>query len=136
MLDWEKDMSTTEAQQETRGAIVPYLRLTQGSLKDEDFRTWFRDVFFREESWGVCKVGRTEDCECAIVNIKYILVGNDLGRINTKISHCPSRQESNNAPTTWLHWPSEIESFLQQNDTTGKKVSLKNDNGKYTLEIQ
>lgn len=135
MLHWEKNMSTTDAQQETKGAIVPYLRLTRGSLKEEDFRSWFRRVFFGGAVWKACECGKAVDCECANVNVEYIVLGNKLGAFKTKISHCPSRQESNNAPTTWLHWPYKIESFLQQNDTAGRRVSLTESNGAYVLEI-
>ena len=135
MLTWEKSMSRTDAQQETKGALVPYLRLTQGSLKDGDYKVWFREVLFGDLAWKECKVGRTDDCECAGVNIEYRISGKNFGDIATEISHCPSRQQSNNAPTTWLHWPSRIEDFLKENDLSENTVILSKNVNKYMIEI-
>ena len=51
MPSWWKNLSTTDAQQQTTGGLVPYLRLTSSSLATGNFQTWFRQSFFSCCSW-------------------------------------------------------------------------------------
>lgn len=48
-----------------------------------------------------------------------------------------TREQSNNAPNTWLHWPDVVRTILTNNNFAGRPVVLTRDNaGLFSLEIQ
>jgi len=135
-LEWKKKLSTTDAQQPTTGGLVPYLRLTKGSLKSEDFQSWFREEFFANAAWAPGQFGREENLEISNIAAKISIDGVNFGQKAFTITHGPHRHESNNTPNTWLHWPVEIQSILHENDYTGYVVVLKrHENGSFELAI-
>jgi len=111
-LVWSKKLSTTDAQQPTSGGIVPYLRLTKGSLKGENFQTWFRDTFFAGASWAPGEFGRETDIEIAKVVISVVVNGVKLGDKPFTVTHGPNRQDKHETPNTWLHWPPAVQEII------------------------
>lgn len=135
LLTWEKKLSTTDAQQQTTGGLVPYLRLTSGSLSGNAFQTWFRNTFFNSVQWAAGTFNN-KPVEEAHVPFEVTIQGVKLGTVNIKVTHDDTRQDSNNAPNTWLHWPDQLSNVLQSNNFAGHQVVLTRDNaGVFHLEI-
>lgn len=136
LLTWEKKLSTTDAQQQTTGGLVPYLRLTSGSLSKENFQTWFRQTFFDNCAWHAGQFNK-KPVEEADVPFDVTVQGLQLGPVLFKVTHDDTREDSNNAPNTWLHWPDQMASILQGNNFTARPVVLtRDDTGAFSLEIQ
>ena len=135
-LIWFKKLSTTDAQQPTTGGLVPYLRLTKGSLKTQDFQTWFREKFFANAPWEPGVFGRESDLEIATISINVMVNGVKFGPRSFTITHGQNRHEKHDTPNTWLHWPPEIQAILQGNDYTNCEVRLtRRESGRFDLEI-
>lgn len=135
MATWHKELSRTDAQQQTSGGIVPYLRLTKSSLTSEDFQTWFRNDFFAAVNWSAGTFGK-EAVEQATVPFLVSLNGVKLGTQNMLITHGAARQASNNTPNTWLHWSDQLQTMLELNNMSGRTVTLTRDNsGGFSLDI-
>lgn len=132
---WSKRLSRTDAQQETTGGIVPYLRLTKSSLTTEDFQTWFRDTFFANQNWQAGMFGR-ESVEQATIPFAVSINGVQIGTQNMLVTHGAARQDSHNTPNTWLHWSDQLQTMLELNDMSGRMVTLThNPNGTFSLDI-
>ena len=136
-LEWTKNLSTTDALQPTQGRLVPYLRLTKGSLTSEDFRSWFREDFFFGADWAPSSFGHETSIESCHVDMTVSINGVAFGAKNLQLTHGQNRRRSNNTANTWIHWPTDIQTFLKDNDTTGHAMTLtrKND-GSFELKIQ
>lgn len=135
MTTWSKRLSRTDAQQETSGGIVPYLRLTKSSLTTEDFQTWFRTTFFANANWQAGTFGK-EVVEQATIPFVVSINGVQIGTQNMLVTHGDARQESHNAPNTWLHWSAQLQTMLELNDMSGREVTLtQNPNGTFSLDI-
>lgn len=133
---WEKKLSRTDAQQPTSGGLVPYLRLTKGSLVNEDFQTWFRKSFFAGAKWQLGTCGKEVGIEEACVDIAVTINGKGLGKMLFRLTHGPYRCERNNTPNTWLHWPQKMQNILQNKDFSGRNIILRRSaNGAISLEI-
>jgi hypothetical protein len=136
VLTWQKNLSVTDAQQPTSGSIVPYLRLTSGSLATGDFQTWFRQQFFSNVAWQAGQLNQ-KAVEAAYVPFTVTVQGIALGTVLFQVSHDDTREQSNNAPNTWLHWPDSVRTILTNNNFAGRPVVLTRDNaGLFSLEIQ
>lgn len=123
-LIWtKKKLSKTDAQQKTTGGLVPYLRLTKGNLRNHDYQTWFRDVFFSGLRWRPAKFGK-EDVEKCEVLMSITFQGTDLGKIKFDVTHGRDRWRSNNTPNTWVHWPPRLQELLTENNITGAQVTI------------
>lgn len=135
MLIWEKPLSTTDAQQETEGSIVPYLRLTKGSLGAQNWQTWFRQTFFVNEAWGPSTFNGNP-VERAAVDFEVFLSRTSLGQETMTVTYLPARADSHNAPSTWVHWSPQIRSRLEAGNFTGALVRLTSGgSAPYRLEI-
>jgi hypothetical protein len=135
-LIWAKKLSVTDAQRETRGGKVPYLRLTRGSDKNVDYQSWFRSEFFVDQNWQAGMFGKEEDLETCKVIISVKFGGVSLGDLVFQATHGPNRWESNNAPNTWLHWPSSLLDLLEKNDMSQKQVILtRQENGSFSMML-
>lgn len=136
LLTWTKNLSQTDAQQETTGGLVPYLRLTKSSLTDEDFQTWFRSEFFAGAAWVPSYFGK-EAVESATIPFQVSVNGINLGAQIFEITHGENRQTKHSTPNTWLHWNAQLAAMLQLNDFTGWPVTLTREtSGVYRLDIQ
>lgn len=136
MVNWWKTLSTTDAQQQTTGGIVPYLRLTSGSLKNQDFRVWFRQTFFNGCGWhpGYFNNKAVEEAQ---IPFRVIIMGQNIGSVLFTVTHDYTRQDNNNAPNTWLHWPNQMAAILQGTNYAGRVISLSRDDANlFSLEIQ
>ncbi len=123
-LIWTKKMSLTDAQKETSGGIVPYLRLTKSSLKEEDFQTWFRTKFFKNLTWVNQPFGREVNVEQSKVIFAVTFSGTIIGDIPFKVTHGSDRWEKHNTPNTWIHWPPKMQELLELNDMSGESIVL------------
>jgi len=133
---WHKPLSTTDAQQPTTGSLVPYLRLTSGSIPVADFQTWFRQTLFGTAAWQPGQFNK-KPVEEAHVPINVTVQGLKLGTMLFLVTHDNTRQGSNGAPNTWLHWPDQMSTILQGNNLAGHEVTITRDNaGVFSLEIQ
>lgn len=136
LLTWEKKLSTTDAQQQTTGGLVPYLRLTSGSLTQNNFQTWFRQTFFDNCAWQAGQFNN-KPVEEAHIPYNVTVQGLHLGTVLFKATHDDTRQNSHNAPNTWLHWPSQMETLLQNNNFANCMIVLtRDDTGAFSMEIQ
>lgn len=135
VLTWIKHLSQTDAQQETTGGLVPYLRLTKSSLEGEDFQTWFREKFFAGAAWAAGYYGK-EPVEQVKVPIEVTVRDLKLGTDVMLVTHGENRKDKHNTPCTWLHWSPGMQEMLSLNDFTGKPARLtRDDNGVYHLDI-
>lgn len=135
-LSWKKKLSITDAQQETTGRIVPYLRMTKGSLRNGDFRTWFRNTMFGALSWQPGSFGKEEDLEVAFADMTVSIDGKSFGKIRVMVTYGPNRSQNNSAPTTWIHWPDQVQIHLQNNNLTGFWAQVEKDSsGNFSLSI-
>lgn len=136
VLTWQKNLSTTDAQQPTSGSLVPYLRLTSGSLTTGGFQTWFRQTFFDNVPWKAGHFNK-KPVEEAHVPFDVTIAGVSLGPVLFTVTHDDTRQDSHNAPNTWLHWPDKVASILENNNYSARPVILtRDDTGAFSLEIQ
>lgn len=134
VLTWVKKMSPTDAQQKTTGGKVPYLRLTKGTIKQNDWHTWFRNTFFANAAWGAGTV-KGEPVEETTIPFEVSIKDVNLGPHALKVTHQPERAESHSAPDTWIHW-GPLRDILEANDFTGRPARLtRDDNGAYRLDI-
>ncbi len=135
-LCWTKKLSDTDAQRDTRGGKVPYLRFTRGADKNIDYQSWFRSDFFADQNWQPGTFGKEEDLETCKVIISVTFGGVSLGDVVFQATHGPNRWESNNAPNTWLHWPSTLLDLLEKNDMSQKQVTLtRHENGSFSMTL-
>lgn len=135
VLTWFKKLSKTDAQQETTGGLVPYLRLTKSSLKGEDFQSWFRNQFFNGVAFVPGVFGR-EHVEIAKIPFEVTVRDVNIGTETLTITHGGDREQSNNTPNTWLHWSSKLEHILQLNDFSARPVRItRDDHGAFHLDI-
>jgi hypothetical protein len=136
-LVWSKKLSKTDAQRETSGGLVPYLRLTRSKLSPaEDWQTWFRDKFFAGQNWQPGTYGRETDIETCKVAFDVTIQGLALGKVSCEVTHGPHRWESNNTPNTWVHWPQKIQDFLHLNDLSGLPVKLtRHPDGRFSMAL-
>lgn len=135
LLTWHKKLSQTDAQQETTGGLVPYLRLTKASLEGEDFQTWFRQEFFGNAAWVAGSFGK-EPVELAKVPFEVSVGGINLGTQTVEVSHGENRKDKHNTPNTWIHWNSQLSAMLQLNNFTDHTVTLtREDTGVIRMDI-
>lgn len=135
VLTWWKKLSLTDAQRETTGSKVPYLRLTKASLEGEDFQTWFREKFFDGAAWSPGQFGK-EECEIATVPFAVTIKDMNVGNEAMTVSHGEDRQASHNAPATWIHWSPKLLQLLELNDFSGRPVRItRDDHGAFHLDI-
>ena len=103
ILEWSKELSTTDAQQETLGSQMRFLRLTQGSLSEtDDFRTWFRETFFAGLTWEWDQTQQTDPEQRAEVQFGVLVPERDLGLHTMIVSYRPERAEQHSAPPIHL----------------------------------
>ena len=136
-LVWTKELSKTDAQQPTKGRLVPYLRLTKSSLQTEDNQTWFRFVYFDDQNWQIGSFGHENAIEFCHVNMRVAINRVNFGTHKIMITHGPNRKDMHDTPNTWLHWPEALQFFMQNNDFSGWPVTLeRQSDGSFTIEIQ
>ncbi len=134
MMKWEKELTQSDAQRETEGAKMPFLRFTKGDAK-HDHTTWFRDVFFASLDWTPDTSKQGRDIEEARISIKVKILGENLGLLLMRLDHDPMRADNHNAPTTHLHYDNKTRGVLESKDLSGCVVALVSDDGNYSLEI-
>lgn len=135
VLTWFKKLSITDAQQKTTGGKVPYLRLTKGTIKKNDWHAWFRNTFFADAAWGAGTV-KNEPVERAKIPFKVTIKDMPIATQSLTVTHKPERAESHSAPDSWIHWSSTLRDILEANDLTGRPVRLtRDDDGAYHLDI-
>lgn len=134
-LKWRKRLSRSDAQQDTRGAKMPFLRFTRGSIPG-DHTTWFREVFFAGADWRHETSRQMHSIETAQIKIHVIINGNDLGERSMKIDHDPARVGNHNAPTTHLHYDAKTRKELESTDLSEHLVVVERDDaGRYSLTV-
>ena len=134
-LTWHKTMTKSDAQQDTEGAKMPFLRFTKGSVH-EDHATYFRNTFFADAPWRATISRHKHSVEEAEINIHVTISGEDLGSRKLLLSHDPQRAGNNSAPTTHLMFDDVIRQKLESNDMTGHQAQVdRDDQGNYYLTI-
>ena len=129
-LVWQKkDLPSSDAQQVSGStAITGVLRLGDANFKIEgekiDRNTYFRDSVFGDLKWT--SIARTNNSPLQVAKCKFkITIDNkEIGEYELRISHDPDRiSGQHNIPTT-IHWGKTLNSYLKQNNITGKTLSL------------
>lgn len=128
-LTWQKDLSMSDAQQDTQGARMRFLRLTKADLSD-DHRTWFREVFFGALEWA--RIGGEEE---AHVILDVTICGQHLGKRTMRLDHAPRRSQNHAAPPTHLHFDHVTRAALESQDLSGHPIRLRKDGKDYFLEV-
>jgi len=135
MPTWKKKLSVTDAQQKTKGRLVPYLRMTKSSLEN-DSRTWFRNTMFGALNWKPGSFGKETNLQVAHVNMAVSINGQPFGNLKVMLTYGPNRSQNNSTPTTWIHWPDSVQNHLQKNNLTGYWAQVERDaSGNFSLAI-
>ena len=135
-LSWSKRLTDSDAQQDTEGGKMPFLRFTKEGT-NHDHRTWFRDVFFADAEWTPSTSQRARPIEEAKVDVRVVILGDDLGIRRMRLDHDPARAENHSAPTTHLHYDNKTRTVLESMNLTGRVVVVERaDDGEYSLEVQ
>ena len=132
-LKWSKKLTLSDAQQETTGAKMPFLRFTKGTTQ-ENHRKWFRETFFGDAIWSP-DTGKGAKFEKTVVKMRVILEGKDVGIRSMRVDHNPDRSGNNSAPTTHLHYDNKTRSELESTNLAGHKVVVKYEDGEYSFEV-
>ena len=133
-MQWSKKMSKSDAQQETKGSLMPF-RFTQENCPG-NFLTWFREEFFHELEWKD-NTNRKQQSEEADITLSVCIQGENLGQRKMKLTHAESRIKNHCAPSTHLSFDKVTKKYLQENDMTGKQIVFSKDlAGCFNLEIE
>lgn len=127
MHSWQKVLTRSDAQVETEGSKMPFLRFTKGGKASH---SWFRDKLFGDAKWR-----SKGDFELATIQITVIFLGKDLGKRTVELDYNPSRLENHAAPPMHLHYDNATLREFEATDASGKNVEVTNDNGQYTMTI-
>ena len=133
-LKWSKVLTESDAQQETNGSRMPFLRFTKQGLP-HNHRTWFRQEFFADLAWKSGFSARGLPTETAAVKIRVVIQGDDFGVRTMRVDHRLSRAGNNSAPTTHLHYDDKTRLALESTDLAGHEVTVQLKSGNYSLEI-
>jgi hypothetical protein len=135
-LQWRKKLSMSDAQQKTRGARMPFLRFTKGNLKDENQRTWFREVLFSNPPWTQDVSPKGEQIETAEIRVNVSIAGENLGIQTMRLDHCIARAGNHNAPTTHLHYDDTTRRKLESVNLAGHIAFFEHsDSGEYSFRV-
>lgn len=134
-MRWRKTLSRSDAQQKTKGAKMPFLRLTKGSIAG-DHTSWFRENFFGDQTWVKGTTPHGHGMETTKVKMHVVLAGDDLGVRTMRLDHIPVRAGNHNAPTTHLHYDNKTRQALEDANLAGRVVVLERDaHGAYSLSV-
>jgi HKD family nuclease len=140
VLVWQKlRLSQSDAQNVPAGtAVTGNLKLSQARFKVNnvviDQTTYFRNNIFRNLTWANTKPNNNS-YEEALCPFDITLPGNAIGVHTLKLSHDPVRIAGQGNTPTWLHWGNDLMLLLQQNNITGKTLSLYTDGHNFFIEI-
>jgi len=107
MPEWEKELTASDAQQDTNGSKMPFLRFTKGN-RTENHTTWFRNNFFGNLNW----INRGNVEEAAIL-VNVVIGGQNMGQREMRLDHKPARAINHSAPTTHLHYDHQTRAELE-----------------------
>ena len=134
-LTWKKPLSMTDAQQETQGGKMPFLRFTKQDLAI-DYTTWFRNVFFSNLEWEPATSIKGHPTEEAWISIRVNILGADKGERSMRLDHDPERARNHGAPTTHLHYDEQTRLELESTNLSGCSIIVQRDViGTFSLEI-
>lgn len=127
---WSKTLTRSDAQVETTGAKIPFLRFTQAGT-GIDHASWFRDVFFATAAW------RTQDSssENAEIDIYVQIPGGQPGTRRMRLDHRSGRSKNNSAPTTYLYYDERTKQEMESSNLTGYKVVVTSNSGEYSFVV-
>ena len=133
---WDKNLSRSDAQRKTAGALMPFLRLTR-SNSGQDHRTWFRTVFFGNLDWQQEMSPQGLPMEWAEVELHVTIGGTELGVRAMRLDHIPGRALNNSAPTTHLHYDPKTRQALGSRNYAGWQIVVtRYDGGQYSLVVR
>ena len=134
-MRWSKELSRTDAQEETLGYKVPYIRLTR-SGSHHDTQTWFRDVFFDIANWQQGFFGE-HPVEEAHVDFQVTILGQNRGVRQLLVTHDGTRQNNNNTPNSWVHYDDVLRAGFDAQNLAGAYIVIeRHNNNTYHLTIQ
>lgn len=117
MLTWQKTLTRSDAQQDTQGAKMPFLRLTKGGKEIDS--SWFKNVFFGSLPWS----GAPDDCE-ANVTMNVYIDGSYRGARTMILNYKEVRSRNHAAPCTHLLYDKDTVYDLEQLDLSGRLVTI------------
>lgn len=102
---WSKILPRSDAQQPTSAKTNPTgnLRLTSG-VEKVDWRSWFREDLFGEESWSTRTDSNDNPVEVTTVPLDITIEGEPLGRKELTVDHAVHRESGQANHMTILHW--------------------------------
>lgn len=132
---WRKTLTRSDAQQKTKGALMPFLRFTKGGTGKDQTR-WFREEFFSDLKWEPSYSASGNNMEKANIKVRVKLGGEDLGVRNMHLDHDPARATNHRAPTTHLHFDGKTRQALEDQNFSGRSVVVERDGeGRYSLTV-
>lgn len=134
VFNWSKKLTKSDAQQDTMGAKMPFLRFTKQKIP-YNHKTWFRNEFFGKLTWkqSVSRFGKP--IEEVKVPFHVVILGKDLGTREMLVDHAPSRAENHSAPTTHLHYDNVTRQALESQNLDGHSIVVECADGIYSLTV-
>lgn len=123
---WKKKLSRSDAQVETRGALMPFLRFTKKGAPVGD-PSWFRNNFFANLNWQQTYSSLGHQKEIARIKVHVRLPGNYLGVRTMTLDHDPQRKRNHVAPTMHLLYDDATRQALEATNLAGHDVIVEMD---------
>ena len=133
---WTKVLRASDAQHPPSSTSNPLgnLRLTK-SVHPIDWRTWFRNEMFGDETWVAGRDRKGNPKETAIVPFAVTIDGRSLGAMELEVDHAPHRESGQGNHATVLHW-GELLPILRDTDYKDCTVKIQRvSDGTYRLDI-
>lgn len=132
MIIWKKKLTRSDAQQETQGAKMPFLRFTKANLQ-VDHAIFFREEFFAQANWKK----NSNEAEKIQVTIDVKLPNYpDYATRTMTLDFDPNRARNHSAPTVHLLYDEQTRSELESENFFDYCVSVSSNNGHYSLIVQ
>ena len=129
---WKKKLTRSDAQQDTQGAKMPFLRFIKANLS-VDHTTYFRTTFFAQADW--LKSSDQAERVGITISVKLPMHTAPIDR-QMILDFDPARSENHSAPTVHLMYDEQTKRELERQDLSDQEVEVSSNNGTYHLIVQ
>ncbi len=131
MMQWCKKLTRSDAQQDTQGAKMSFLRFTKGNLQ-VDHTVYFRDVFFQTAGWH--KPSNVAETIVIDIDVKLPMHSVPIRR-QMHLDYDPNRSENHSAPTVHLMYDQQTRLELEEHNWTDHVICVSSNNGQFSLVV-